>query len=105
MHLVVRHSLIWHLSCCGSVIRDSAISGTFVTSRLRHAVDARRHLRSTLSAAHLARERLAGSLAGVRAIEAGECPSLNYEQMIRLAHVLGVEPSAIVVRAESLDAE
>jgi transcriptional regulator with XRE-family HTH domain len=45
------------------------------------------------------------SLAGVRAIEAGERPSLNYEQMIRLAHVLGVEPSAIVCRAESLDAE
>jgi transcriptional regulator with XRE-family HTH domain len=45
------------------------------------------------------------SFAGVRAIEAGERPSLNYEQMIRLAHVLGVEPSAIVARAESLDPE
>ena len=45
------------------------------------------------------------SLTGVRAIEAGERPSLNYEQMIRLARVLGVEPSAIVVRAESLSGE
>jgi hypothetical protein len=41
----------------------------------------------------------------VRAIEAGERPSLNYKQMLRLAQVLGVEPSAIVVRAESLSAE
>ena len=45
------------------------------------------------------------SLAGVRAIEAGERPSLNYEQIIRLARVLGVEPSEIVVRAESLSGE
>jgi transcriptional regulator with XRE-family HTH domain len=45
------------------------------------------------------------SLAGVRTIEAGERPSFNYEQMIRLARVLGVEPSAIVVRAESLSGE
>jgi transcriptional regulator with XRE-family HTH domain len=45
------------------------------------------------------------SLAGVRAIEAGRPPRLNYEQIIRLARVLGVEPSAIVVRAESLSAE
>jgi transcriptional regulator with XRE-family HTH domain len=42
------------------------------------------------------------SLAGVRAIEAGERPGLNFEQMMRLARVLGVEPSAIVARAESL---
>lgn len=35
------------------------------------------------------------SLAGVRAIEAGERPSLN-EQMIRLARVLGVEASEII---------
>jgi transcriptional regulator with XRE-family HTH domain len=45
------------------------------------------------------------SLAGVRAIEVGERPSLNFEQMMRLARVLGVEPSAIVGRAESLSAE
>jgi transcriptional regulator with XRE-family HTH domain len=44
------------------------------------------------------------SLAGVRAIEAGERPSFNFEQMMRLARVLGVEPSAIVARAESLSA-
>jgi hypothetical protein len=37
----------------------------------------------------------------VRAIEAGERPSLNYEQTIRLAHVLGAEPSASIVRAEA----
>jgi hypothetical protein len=40
------------------------------------------------------------SLAVVRAIEAGERPSLNYEQIIRLARVLGVEPSEIMLRAE-----
>jgi transcriptional regulator with XRE-family HTH domain len=45
------------------------------------------------------------SLAGVRAIEAGERPSFNYAQIIRLARALGVEPTAIIVRAESLDAE
>jgi DNA-binding XRE family transcriptional regulator len=45
------------------------------------------------------------SLDGVRAIEAGERPSLNYEQMIPLARVPGVESSAIVARAESLSAE
>jgi len=44
------------------------------------------------------------SLAGVRAIEAGEHPSLNYEQIIRPARVLGVEPSEIMLRAESFDA-
>ena len=45
------------------------------------------------------------SLAGVRAIEAGERPSLNYEQMIHLARVLGVEASEIIGRAEGLAAE
>ena len=45
------------------------------------------------------------SLAGVRAIEAGERPSFNYEQIIRMARVLGVEPSTIIGRAESLEAE
>jgi transcriptional regulator with XRE-family HTH domain len=45
------------------------------------------------------------SLAGVRAIEAGERPSINYEQIIRLARVLRVEPSAIVARSENLSAE
>lgn len=44
------------------------------------------------------------SLAGTRAIEAGERPSLNYEQMIRLARVLGVEASEIIGCGESLAA-
>jgi transcriptional regulator with XRE-family HTH domain len=61
--------------------------------------------RSGLSEREVADAVPGASLAGVRAIEAGERPSLNYEQMIRLAHVLGVEPSAIVARAASLDAE
>jgi len=45
------------------------------------------------------------SLDGIRKIEAGERPSLNYAQLIRLSRALGVEPTAIVVRAESLAAE
>jgi len=45
------------------------------------------------------------SLAGVRAIEAGERPSFNYAQIIRLSRALGVESTAIMVRAESLAAE
>ncbi len=45
------------------------------------------------------------SLDGIRKTEAGERPSFNYAQIIRLAHALGVEPTAIIVRAESLDAE
>lgn len=45
------------------------------------------------------------SLAGVRAIEAGERPSFNYAQIIRLSRVLGVEPTAIIVRAESVAPE
>ena len=58
--------------------------------------------RSGLSEREVADDVPGVSVAGVRAIEAGERPSLNYEQIIRLARVLGVEPSAIVVRAESL---
>jgi transcriptional regulator with XRE-family HTH domain len=61
--------------------------------------------RSSLSERKVADAVRGISLAGVRAIEAGERPSLNYEQMIRLARVLGVEPSAIILRAESLAAE
>jgi transcriptional regulator with XRE-family HTH domain len=45
------------------------------------------------------------SLDGIRKIEAGERPSFNYEQIIHLSHALGVEPSTIFVRAESLHAE
>lgn len=45
------------------------------------------------------------SLDGIRKIEAGERPSFNYGQIIRLARALGVGPTAIMVRAESLDAE
>lgn len=45
------------------------------------------------------------SLAGIRAIEAGECLSFNYAQIIRLSRALGVEPTAIIVRTESLAAE
>jgi transcriptional regulator with XRE-family HTH domain len=66
---------------------------------------ARHAKRSGLSEREVANAVPGISRAGVRTIEAGERPSLNYEQMIRLAHVLGVEPSAIVARAESLDAE
>jgi transcriptional regulator with XRE-family HTH domain len=39
------------------------------------------------------------SLAGVRALEAGK-RNLDYECFIRLARVLGVEASTIVLRAE-----
>jgi transcriptional regulator with XRE-family HTH domain len=42
---------------------------------------------------------------GVRAIEAGERPRLNYAEIIRLARALGVEPGSLFVRAESLSAE
>ncbi|HEY1687785.1 MAG TPA: helix-turn-helix transcriptional regulator [Solirubrobacteraceae bacterium] len=45
------------------------------------------------------------SLDGIRKIEAGERPSFNYEQIIRLARVLSVEASEIFARAESLAAE
>ncbi len=45
------------------------------------------------------------SLDGIRKTEAGERPSFNYAQIIRLTYALGVEPTAIIVRAESLDAE
>ncbi len=45
------------------------------------------------------------SLDGIRKIEAGERPSFNFGEIIRLARALGVEPSTIFVRAESLDAE
>jgi hypothetical protein len=45
------------------------------------------------------------SSAGVRAIGAGERPSLNYAEIVRLAHALGVAPGSLFVRAESLDAE
>jgi transcriptional regulator with XRE-family HTH domain len=45
------------------------------------------------------------SLDGIRKIEAGERPSFNYEQIIRLADALGAEPTAIIVRAESLAVE
>lgn len=45
------------------------------------------------------------SLDGIRKIEAGERPSFNYEQIVRLAHALGADPSAILGRAEHLDAE
>ena len=61
--------------------------------------------RSGLSEREVADAVRGVSLAGVRAIEAGERPSLNYEQMIRLARVLGVEASEIISRAESLAAE
>jgi len=45
------------------------------------------------------------SLAGVRAIEAGERPRFNYAEIMRLARVLGVEPAEIMLRAERLEAE
>lgn len=45
------------------------------------------------------------SLDGPRKIEAGERSSFNYEQIIRLADALGADPTAIIVRAERLDAE
>jgi transcriptional regulator with XRE-family HTH domain len=45
------------------------------------------------------------SLAGVRAIEAGKRPRLNYAEIIRLARVLGVEPGSLFVRAERPNAE
>lgn len=45
------------------------------------------------------------SLAGVRAIEAGERPRLNHVEIARLARALGVEPGSLFVRAESLSAE
>lgn len=61
--------------------------------------------RSGLSEREVADAVRGVSLAGVSAIEAGERPSLNYEQMIRVAHALGVEPSAIIGRAEGLAAE
>jgi len=42
---------------------------------------------------------------GVRAIEAGERPGLNYAEIVRLARPLGVKPGSLFVRAESLSAE
>jgi transcriptional regulator with XRE-family HTH domain len=45
------------------------------------------------------------SLAGVRAIEAGERPRLNYAEIVRLARALGVAPGSLFVRAKGLSAE
>jgi transcriptional regulator with XRE-family HTH domain len=45
------------------------------------------------------------SLAGVRAIEAGKRPRLNYAETIRLTRALGVKPGSLFVRAESLSAK
>lgn len=45
------------------------------------------------------------SLAGVRAIEAGKRPRLNYAEIVCVASALGVEPGSLFVRAESLSAE
>jgi transcriptional regulator with XRE-family HTH domain len=42
---------------------------------------------------------------GLRAIQAGKRPRLNYAEIIRLAHALGVAPGSLFVRAESLSAE
>jgi transcriptional regulator with XRE-family HTH domain len=42
---------------------------------------------------------------GVRAIEAGKRPRLNYAEIVRLARTLGVAPGSLFVRAESLSAE
>jgi transcriptional regulator with XRE-family HTH domain len=42
---------------------------------------------------------------GVRAIEAGKRPRLNYAEIVRLARALGVEPGSLFVRAEGLSAE
>ncbi len=44
------------------------------------------------------------SLAGVRAIEAGERSRLNYGEIVRLARALGVEPALLFGRTESLNA-
>jgi len=46
------------------------------------------------------------SLAGLRAIEAGNARrSLDYARLIRLARALGIEPGALMRRADSLDAK
>jgi transcriptional regulator with XRE-family HTH domain len=46
------------------------------------------------------------SLAGLRAIEAGNARrSLDYERFFRLARALGIESGALMRRADSLDAE
>jgi transcriptional regulator with XRE-family HTH domain len=62
-------------------------------------------VRSGLSEREVADAVRGVSLAGVRAIEAGERPRLNYGEIIRLARALGVESSSLFVRAESLSAE
>ncbi|MGA8355596.1 MAG: helix-turn-helix transcriptional regulator [Solirubrobacteraceae bacterium] len=61
--------------------------------------------RSGLSECEVADAVRGISLDGIRKIEPGERPRFNYGQIIRLARALGVEPSTIFVRAESLDAE
>jgi|GEM_PF-3380103 len=46
------------------------------------------------------------SLAGLRAIEAGTAMrSLDYERFFRLARALGVEPGALMRRADRVEAE
>jgi transcriptional regulator with XRE-family HTH domain len=46
------------------------------------------------------------SLVGLRAIEAGNARrSLDYARLIRVARALGIEPGALMRRADSLDAE
>jgi transcriptional regulator with XRE-family HTH domain len=44
------------------------------------------------------------SLVGIRKIQAGE-RDLDYARFVRLARALGVEPSTIVLRADSLSAD
>ena len=64
-----------------------------------------RHANSAASVSEAADAVRGISLDGIRKIEAGERLSLNYAQLIRLSRALGVEPTAIIVRAESLAAE
>jgi transcriptional regulator with XRE-family HTH domain len=45
------------------------------------------------------------SLAGVRAIEAGERPRLNYAEIVRLSRALGVGPGSLFARADSLSTD
>jgi transcriptional regulator with XRE-family HTH domain len=61
--------------------------------------------RSGLSEREVADAVRGVSLDGVRAIEAGERPRLNYGEIMRLARALGVKPGSLFARAESLSAE
>jgi transcriptional regulator with XRE-family HTH domain len=73
-------------------------------AKLGHAFREARE-RSGLSEREVADAVRGISLDGIRKIEAGERPTFNCGQLIRLARALGVEPSTIFVRAESLEAE